>query len=58
MYLSVFLHIDSEVSVSHFNFTDKNCMKGIAFCYSFVKHRQKKGKKKNDERKPQILDIK
>ena len=58
VYVSMFLYIDSEISVSHFNYTDKNCMKEIALYYSFFKHRLKKGKKKNDERKPQILVIK
>ena len=57
MYLSGFLYINSEMSASHFNYTDKNCMKEIALHNSFVKHRQKKGGK-NDERKPQIPVIK
>ena len=54
----MFLCIDSGVSVSYFNYTDKNCMKGIALYHSFVKHRQKKKEKKNDNRKSQILVIK
>ena len=57
MYLSGFLYINSEMSASHFNYTDKNCMKEIALHNSFVKHRQKKGEKMMKE-KPQILIIK
>ena len=41
MYLSVFLYIDIEMFVSHFNYTNKNCIKGIGLL-----NRQKKRKKK------------
>ena len=59
MYTSVFLYIDSEMSVSHFTYIDKNCMKGKAMFYLSVKRRQQKGKNKRTyERKPQILVIK
>ena len=39
MYTSVFLYIDNEMSVSHLNYADKNCMKGKGMFYSFVKRR-------------------
>ena len=58
MHISVYLYIDSKMSVSHFYYTDKICMKAICIIHLLNIDRKKKNRRKKATNSSYKIEIK